>query len=51
LKILFVAIFGNIESIAKWANQNRKKKLCCQNFLQKTEMTALCCEANFAKIL
>jgi hypothetical protein len=46
-----VAFFGNIKSIAKVANQNLKKNLCCQKFLQKTEMTALCCEANFAKIL
>ena len=27
------------------------KKLCCHFFLQKTEITALCCEANFAKNL
>ena len=47
--ILFVAIFGNTKTIIKVAIQNRKKKLCCQIFLQKTEMTAKCCDPLFLK--
>ena len=47
----FCCHFWQHRKYCKMGKSKSEKKLCCQIFLQKMEMTALCCEANFAKIL